>query len=353
MTPALLVPVVRALAVLSVAGCSAAPLPEDAYAAAVTAAARAERADRFAEAADFYERAAGLTSDGMIARTALYRSAQAAQRAGQYDRALAGFFDLADRWPGTPEAGRGLYDAAQLLRRLGREEDAVDVFVRLIRREPGSAMTSVGVRRLLQIFEDRDDLAALDRILTAELEAATDREVRVVLRYFRALGRADENRVDDALADLEAAGAECEYPDCSYWDDLPWRAAHVCRAARRFSCALDYLDRMLDLREESWLNGSYYSNFYDDAQYLKGEILRADLGRPEEAAAVFLELEDFTDSTMCDDGLWAAALIYLDDLDDADRGCDILRDLMEDYPDSNLRRRAAARLDVAPCAGQR
>ncbi len=333
-----------------VAACGAAPLPESAYVAAVTEAAAAERADRHAEAAAAYERAAGLTQDAVVARTALYRAAQAAERAGLRDRALAALLDIADRFPGAPEAGRALHDAARILRRAGDDDGAEALLVRLIRAEPRSSATSVGIRRLARIYGDRGDDEGLDVVLSREIAATTDRETRVVLLYHRALCRHGSGRIDDALADLDAAATDCPYPECSYWDDIPWQAATICRGAGRFDRALLYLDALLALREEAWLNGSYYSIFHDDAQRAKAEILRDEMGKPEEAARAFLELEEFRDSVMRDDGLFAAAAIYLDVMGDPDRGCGALRDLLERYPDSNLRRRASERLGAAPCS---
>jgi tetratricopeptide (TPR) repeat protein len=315
----------------------------------VTRAAREERANRYAEAADAYERAASLTANEMVARSALYRSAQAAERAGQTDRALRLDLYLADEFPGTPEAGRGLYDAAALRHRLGDDDEAIRLYRRLVHDQPAAALAEVALRRLYQIHRDWGDLAAFDALLTEEIVHAGDDPLVAPLLYYRALGRADLGRIRDALADLDDAVPRCPYPRCSFWDDLPWQAARIAYEAGDHRAAVGYLDRLLDHREECWFNGSYYSVFYDDAQRMKAEILRDDLADPRAAADAFLELTDFTDSPLRDDGVYEAALIYLDRLDDAGRGCDMLRDLIADYPDSNRLRKARARLESPPC----
>ena len=123
--------------------------------AAVTAAARDERANRYGEASEGYERAAGQTGDEVVGRTALYRAALTAEQAGESERAMGLYLALADGSPGTREAGRALYDAGRLAEREGRVDEALGHWRRLIREEPGSPMAEVAVRRLYQAYGER------------------------------------------------------------------------------------------------------------------------------------------------------------------------------------------------------
>lgn len=342
-----------ALAVLWLAttACPVAPLPEDAYVEAVRQAARDERSNRYAAAADGYERAATLTGNAMVARTALYRAGQSAERAGESERALAIFARLADESPGTPEAGRSLHDAGRLLLRLGREEEATARWVRLVRQEPGNALVEVALRRLLHLFADRGETERLEGLLGTLLEEAGEHPVQVGLRYFRAQARASLGRIDEALADIDAGRAACPYPDCSFWDDLPWEGAEIARAAGRPGAAVAYLEALQSFREEAWFTGSYYSIYFDDARVLEAEIRLEDLQDPAGAAAAFLDLRRVRDTTLADDGLFRAAELFLDRLDQPERGCDLLRELLEDYPESNRRSAAGDRLGRPPCGG--
>jgi tetratricopeptide (TPR) repeat protein len=337
--------------ILVALGCPSAPLPEDPYVAEVTRAAREERADRYAEAANAYERAATLTSDEAVARTAEYRAAQAAERAGEPDRALAMYLALADEHPGTAEAGRGLYDAAMLTYRLGREEEAIGLFRRTMRQAPDAPLTEFAVRRMVQLYRDGERLSELERVLGEEIAAGSDPDVVALLYLSLAQLHADLDRPREAYVDLENGLEGCTYPYCAFWDDLPWLGARIARTAADYAKAIEFLDRLLATKEECWIMGGYYSAYYDDAQKMKAEILRDDLGEPEEAAEAFLELEDFTESVLRDDGVYEAALLYLDRLDEAERGCSALRDLLDDYPDSNRRTAAEERLARPPCAG--
>jgi tetratricopeptide (TPR) repeat protein len=329
-------------ALLFLAGCPAAPLPEDPYVAEVTRAARAERADRHGEAAEAYAQAATLTQDPEVALTALYRAAQATERAGDIEAALAMYVDLADRFPGTQEGGRGLYDAARLSRALGRDDQAVALWLRQIRAEPGSALADMAVRRLYQTHADHEDWAGFDELVTAELAEDRQRpaDLQAALFLFRARARADLDRPREAYADLTAGLEGCAYPFCCYWDDLPWLGAQIALDEGEYRLAIEWLDELLQWKEECWFTGSYYSTYYDDAQRLKAELLRDELGEPEEAAAAFLELENFADSTLRDDGLLEAARLFLERLGDPGRACDLLEELLEEYPDSNQRRAA-------------
>lgn len=317
----------------------------------VTAAARAERGDRHAEASALYEAGAAETADPAVARTALYRAAQAAERAGEAERALGIYRELYEGSPGTPEAGRALYDAGRLLQRTGREADGRALLWRLVRQEPACAVVEVGMRRLYQAYGDDGALASYEAALGAELAAAGDHPVGVGLLYFRAHARNDLGRVDDALADLEEAHRRCPYPDCSFWDDVLWVAAQFALDADRPAAALAYLDRLLHCREEGWFfTGTFYSVFYDDAQILKGEILLDRLDDPEGAAAAFLGARDMSDSVLRDDGLFRAARVHIERLGDAERGCGMLRELLTAYPDSNRTRETNRLLARPPCA---
>ena len=245
-------------ALIALAGCPAAPLPEDPYVAEITRAARAERADRHTEAAEAYANAATLTQDQRVALTALYRAAQATEQAGDLEEALAMYIDLADRFPGTQEAGRCLYDAARLSRTLGRDDDAIALWLRQIRQEPDSALGDMAVRRLYQTYGDREDEAGFDALIAGELAAATERPVdlQAALYLFRARERADAGRDDDAYADIEAGLQGCLYPFCCYWDDLPWLGSQIALDAGEYRRAIAWLDRLLQWKEECWLKKS-------------------------------------------------------------------------------------------------
>lgn len=342
-----------AAAVGLVAGCPASPLPEDEYVREVAGAGRAERANRYGEASEGYERAAERTADEAVARSALYRAAITADQAGEAERAMALYLSVAERWPGTQDAGRALYDAGRLAQRSGREDEAIGLWRRLIRDEPASAMSEVAVRRLYQAYEDRGDLEGFAALVEEELDRGLDRDVDLVaaLRLYRARAWAALDRPREAYADLESGLERCPYPYCVFWDDLPWEGARIARDRGEWQRAVEWIDRLLFWKEECWFfNGSFYSAYFDDAQRLKAELLRDELGDAAGAAEAFLDLEEFTDSVLRDDGLFEAAKLYLGPLADPERGCALLRRLIEDYPDSNHRRAARELSARPPCA---
>jgi hypothetical protein len=349
-----LLPAALAAATAVLAGCPAAPLPEDPYVAEVTRAARAERENRWSEAARAYEQAATLTADEAMVRSAQIRAAETLERAGEADEALRVYLALADEHPGTDEAGRGLYNAAQLERKRGREDEAIALYRRLLHQEPQFPLVEVAVRWLAQIYGDREQLAELVQLLAEELAAAEggDDDLLAVLHLFRARTLVELDRRPEAYADLDAGIAVCPYPTCAFWDDLPWAGVKIAQDAGEFRTAIEWIDRLLFWKEECWtLGASFYSAYYDNAQLLKAELLRDELDEPQAAAAAFLELENFTESVLRDDGLYEAALLFLDRLGEPERGCDVLRGLLETYPDSNRRRAAQERLDRPPCSG--
>jgi tetratricopeptide (TPR) repeat protein len=262
------------------------------------------------------------------------------------------YLAVADGAPGTQDAGRALHDAGRLAERLGRSDEAIALWRRLIRDEPSSAMAEVAVRRLQQAFGDRGDAAGFEAMVGEELGRGLDRDVDLVsaLLLYRARTRAGQGRPGEAYLDLELALERCSYPYCVWWDDLPWEGAKIARDAGDFARAIEWIDRLQFWKEECWFfNGSFYSAYFDDAQRLKAELLRDELGDPEGSAQAFLDLEEFTDSTMSDDGLFEAAVLFLGPLGEADRGCETLRDLLAEYPDSNRRRAAEERLGQPPC----
>ena len=209
------------------------------------------------------------------------------------------------------------------------------------------------MRWLSQIFGEREQLPALERLLAGEIAAAEggDDDLLASLQLYRARTLVDLDRRSEAYAALEAGIAVCPYPTCAFWDDLPWAGVQFARDAGEFRTAIEWIDRLLFWKEECWtLGASFYSAYYDNAQQLKAELLRDELDEPEEAAEAFLELENFTESVLRDDGLYEAAQLFLDRLGEPERGCDVLRELLETYPDSNRRRDAQERLDRPPCS---
>ncbi|HWN70585.1 MAG TPA: tetratricopeptide repeat protein [Haliangium sp.] len=255
-----------------------------------------ERMGRVEEAADAYERTAEvLAGDLETAATATYRAGRLRLDLGQDERAYTLLWRTVTHYPDQAHAS----DALRLVVLDGRRRNAAQLYEELGKLVTPLAHTGVA-DSLLRAMAD-----------LAEHELG---QPRVAL-----------SMLDKIIKD---------YPQSGLRDDAWWHGARLARALGDAAGAVQRLRALLATRQVSFMVGSYFSVWLDDAQLALGRILRDDLGDVRGAVAAFARLpEDYPDSVLIDDARWEIAKSWAAAGDDA-RACAALDRLGRAHPDS-------------------
>jgi tetratricopeptide (TPR) repeat protein len=323
--------------------------------------------------------AVGLAACSGPARQADLAAAEEAEHGGDFEDALAAYDKAQARCtpaPASPdrrqrEACAGAHlQRAELLERMGRTEDAAAAYERAaeaLARDPEAAATATyrAGRLRLDLGQDQRAYTLLWRTVTdfPDQGAASDALHLVVVdgrrrnagQLYEELGKlvtplAHTGVADSALfAMADLAEHELgqprvalamfdkiakDYPQSGLRDDAWWHGARLARSLGDPAGAVRRLRALLATREVSFMVGSYFSVWLDDAQLELGRILRDDLGDVAGAVAAFARLpRDYPDSVLIDDALWEIAKTWAAAGDDA-RTCEALDRLGREYPDS-------------------
>jgi tetratricopeptide (TPR) repeat protein len=133
------------------------------------------------------------------------------------------------------------------------------------------------------------------------------------------------------------------YPNGLLCDDALYRASEIDEELGLYDRAIADLRKLVSTRESSWISGSYERPRYDAAQLRIGELYASRLHDDAKARRELHTLySDFTTSILRDKALWKEAELAERDGDGAKR-CELLKDLVHDFPDSRY----------VPCASER
>jgi tetratricopeptide (TPR) repeat protein len=320
---------------------------------------------------------AGLAACSAPARQADLAAAEDAEHAGDFPAALAAYEQAQAACPRAPASRHGretcadaYLQRAELLERMGRLEDAAAAYERtaeVLAGDPVAASTATyrAGRLRLDLDQDRRAYELLWRVVTHYPDQAhagdalrlvvIDGRRRNPRQLYEVLGglvtplarTAVGDRVLHAMADL----AEHElgqprvalalldkiitdHPRSGLRDDAWWHGARLARDLGDPRGAARRLRALLATREVSFMVGSYFSVWLDDAQLALGRILRDDLGDVPGAVAAFARLpRDYPDSVLIDDARWEIARTWAQ-AGDAARACAALDRLGRAHPDS-------------------
>ncbi len=281
-----------------------------------------------------------------VCADALLGEPDALDRAGRTADAITAYLVIPARAAGDPTvAATATYRAGRLLLRADRPDQTVAAWTalwRVITDYPDEPLAADALAALLADGRTRDP-HALAAELTKLSHAAALAHTTVADNLAWSLADLDEHE----LADLPAARAlydriPVEFPASGLRDDARWRSAQVSLALHDPPGALTRLRGLLATREVSYMVGSYFSIWLDDAQLLLGQVLRDDLHDLPGAAAAFRRLpKDYPASVLRDDALYElAATLAL--AHDAPGACHAIAALRALEPESKYRARADA-----------
>ena len=295
--------------------------------------------------------------------------------------------EIAAREPVSRRTGRAVYDAARIrLEVLGETDAAMEGFERVIREFPDDGL---GTRALFhRLGEFRPASVASDEGSDASAESAPDPEPvegaeeaeeaeEPTSPPIDAAGAtafldelypdvAETSLGDDVLkakADIQLeagdrAGAretferivrDHPYPQGHRWDDAIWALAEMDVEDGHPHVAIARLERMIERHDNTTIIGSYTQSTMPLAVLTMARIYRDEVGDYDAADRQFRRLpRRFPRSLLRDDAAYERGVMWLEQ-GERDRGCDILRDVVEDYEVGHARREAERRVE-ADCA---
>jgi tetratricopeptide (TPR) repeat protein len=259
--------------------------------------------------------------------------AELLERMGRIEDAAAAYERAADALAGDPEtAATATYRAGRLRLDLGQDVRAYTLLWRTVTHFPDQAHASDALRLVVLDGRRRNPGQLYEELGKLVTPLAHTGVADAVLRAMADLAEHDLGQPRVALAMFDKIIKD--YPQSGLRDDAWWHGARLARSLGDPAGAAQRLRALLDTREVSFMVGSYFSVWLDDAQLALGRILRDDLGDVTGAVAAFARLaRDYPDSVLIDDARWEIARTWAAAGDDA-RACAALDRLGRAHPDS-------------------
>ena len=292
-------------------------------------------------------------SDDLPCRLAGLRAAESLERLGRRREALRRYLALRRTTQDRETAARSQDRAAELLEREGKLKEALQLSRQVIESFPSEVAAEDALRRLL-------------RIQRSGLRRPDGETAHILLELYRDLGGTAigdnllfeaasiyrrNHHSKEAIALLDQLAAR--YPRSPLLDDALWHGAQLCEERSDWDGALLRYGRLLAMRRDALLIGSYDSVYLDDAQLRIGVIRLEQLHDAQGALAAFeLLRDDFPTSTLRDDAqLWIAEIYRR--RRDTRAACAALERLLRSFPDGNQVTRARELARTLGCRGDR
>jgi tetratricopeptide (TPR) repeat protein len=304
-----------------------------------------QSAGRLQESADAYLQAAETAERKVDKDEALYRQSRVLARLGNLPEAIAICDQLGAEERIARRTLRCRLDAARYRMLAGEEERADADLRKLIVDEPDSAAAQGALRilvaRHVDGVEDKEQALAYVQDLRDEIKPSSlgepmmSAEAELLLQ----MGRKEEARVM-----LERQIERYPYPQGKRWDNALWQLADLALENENPKGAIEYLKQMVAVHETSIIVGSYTRPMMSKAALRIARIYRDNLRDNDAAIDAYREVRsEFPRSTLVDDALAEEAELRLA-LGDRDRGCDLLRELMDAHEVGSARRKAERRM---------
>jgi tetratricopeptide (TPR) repeat protein len=304
-------------------------------------ASRAESAGRLPEAEDGYDRAATLTGKKRDRDESGWAAAQVAMHRGDFAGALARLDAIAKDGANEHQA-EAACRAALLRIAHGDDDEGWRELERVPRSFPESGVAHAAVRKIVEHADSKGAAASAEELsgLRRDL-AGTELEPLVAfLSATHVEASGDTVAARDAYLNI---AARWPYPHGAFFDDALWHASLLDERLGRFEEAADDLERLVRVRETTFLMGSYERALYVPSMLRLGALYRDRLHDHERARAAFRRLyAQFDRSTKRAEALWLEAALSRED-HDAPGACRTLATLVREFPDSRY----------VPCAIER
>lgn len=316
-----------------------------AYLDSLSTAREHQNAGRLKEAGEAYLTAAENAERRVDKDEALYRQSRVVAKMGDYPQAIAICDQLGASEVIARRTLRARLDAARYRLLIGEEERADADLRKLIVDEPESAAARGALRILVARHVDGEE----DKEKAVEWLGALRDEVRPSsigepLMSAEAQLHLQMGHKDEAREMLERQIERYPYPQGRRWDDALWQLADLALENENPKAAIEYLKKMISVHEYSIILGSYTRPMMSKAALRIARIYRDNLRDNESAIEAYEEVRsEFPRSIVVDDSLAEEAELRIAQ-GDKDKGCDLLRELMQAHEVGSARRKAERRI---------
>jgi tetratricopeptide (TPR) repeat protein len=306
---------------------------------AFDAAAKAESAGRFADAARLYDAAANEAKIPRDRDHTRYLAARALDRSGDRSGAATRLRAIAGASPAQEDSAAAAYAVADM-EIAGGDDDGWASLEQVARKFPASGVSRRAIDRVARHLDDTAGAKATYDHLVAIAPSLDATELGETVRYEMALRLVTLGQDKEARDAFLALATRWPYPRGAFWDDALYRASVLDEKLGDPRAAVADLERMLRERESSLAlpllgdMGTYERPRFEPAMIRLCALYRDRLNDRAKARACFGRVySDLTTSELRDDALWEQARLARED-GDASASCSALATLVRAFPDS-------------------
>ena len=278
---------------------------------------------------------------------ARYRQARTMMRDRRYEDAVALLDRIGERKPPSRRTGRAVFDAARIrYEHLERYDEAKVGFERVIHEFSDEGLGGRAIYFRVEDYRRREDLEGAIAYLSSLYPEVRETTLGDDVLWVRAGLHRELEELGPEQRALSRLVRHHPYPEGHYWDEAILRLAEIHLERAEPERAIAVLELLVGEVETTTIIGSYIRSTMPKALLWIGKIQRDELGDVRAADRTFKKFpRRFPRSTLNDDALYERGVMWIDE-GETDRGCRILRDLVERYEVGNARRRGEARIEA-------
>lgn len=297
-------------------------------------------AGRFLEAAARYEEAAKLAKRDRDRDEAIYAAAVSRFRGGDVDGALAHFDALAKEDPPGERAFRSAFRAAEIRIDRGDKKRGYAELEKILRRAPEHGVSRRALMMIVNSIVEKDGEAAAIAWEEKLYPAVATTRLGEEICYDLAHRREKTGDLAGALKGFLSCADTYPYPRGALWDDSLWHAARLYEKQGEIKAAIAALERMLAVREKSYMSGSYNRPRMSAAQFRIAELQRDGLKDSTAARASFHRVYvEHPSSILRPKALYEEAKLAKES-NDTSAACSLADTLLKEFEESRYARRA-------------
>jgi tetratricopeptide (TPR) repeat protein len=309
------------------------------------------------EASGRVEEAAALLVEGAEKATKpdhrdhlLFQAGLVLARAGLAEEAVAIWDPLYASTESETLPGRILYEEGMLARAQGKGEEAEARFLALVKKHPEHGLALTGLLRLEKLVGKRAGDEAVRALLESLLEDALKTTFGDDVLWELYAWHHAHGQLDEAKSYLLAIRFSYPFPTGERAGDALLALASLAEERGDWDEAIHYLKEVIGPIGKAPVIGGSGGTGKAKALLRLGGIYEKHVGDKKTALGLYMEVARMPElETMNDDGLLEAARVLVD-MGQTKKACGHLRKILEEFPYSNKRKKAAKLMAAAGCA---